>query len=191
MQVYSLFPTPVIKFSNVIGEKERLSIFSQIKTFSTPSYPAIQGDGGSSFLTNSKVLKDFGLEMTMLKKLAEYCKTVGIAPVKITNSWYSIQQQGSKLLQHNHPGSILSAVLYINVDEHSNPLIFNTPDEVKGYTWWQCMNVTDYNVGYSSFTPENGDLFVFPGWLKHGSDNSLNNTKDRTIISFNTEFYSH
>tara|TARA_B100001989_G_scaffold55045_1_gene36325 strand:- start:734 stop:1309 length:576 start_codon:yes stop_codon:yes gene_type:complete len=189
MQVYSLFPTPVIKFSNVIGEKERLSIFSQIKTFSTPSYPAIQGDGGSSFVTNSKVLKDFGLEMTMLKKISEYCKTVGISPVKITNSWYSIQQQGSKLLQHNHPGSILSAVLYINVDEHSSPLIFNTPDEVKGYTWWQCMSVTDYNVGYSSFTPENGDLFVFPGWLKHGSDNSLNNTKDRTIISFNTEFY--
>ena len=189
MQVYSLFPTPVIKFSNVIGEKERLSIFSQIKTFSTSSYPAIHGDGGSSFLTNSKVLKDFGLEMTMLKKLAEYCKTVGIAPVKITNSWYSIQQQGSKLLQHNHPGSILSAVLYINVDEHSSPLIFNTSDEIKGHNWWQCMNVTDYNVGHSSFTPENGDLFVFPGWLKHGSDNSLNNTKDRTIISFNTEFY--
>jgi uncharacterized protein (TIGR02466 family) len=189
MQVYSLFPTPVIKFSNVIGEKERLSIFSQIKTSSAPSYPAIQGDGASSFMTNSNVLKDFGLEMTMLKKLAEYCKTVGIAPVKITNSWYSVQQLGSKLLQHNHPGSILSAVLYINVDEHSNPLIFDTPDEIKGYTWWQCINVTDYNVGYSSFTPENGDLFVFPGWLKHGSDNSLNNTKDRTIISFNTEFY--
>ena len=47
-------------------------------------------------------------------------------------------------------------------------------------------SLTQYNFKYTSFTPRNGDLFIFPSWLTHGSYYQSNQTPDRMVISFNT-----
>lgn len=190
MEVLDLFPSPVIRFSNVISEEERLSILSGIKDIPSQKYPAIEGDGVSSFQTDSKILDTFGLRLRVIEKLSEYSRHVGVAPCRITNSWFSVQQPGSKLNQHNHPGSMVSGVIYVNVDEDSSQLFFDNPNEILHYTWWKGVGWTDYNCEYSTIEPKNGDLIMFPSWLKHGSMDQENKTKDRTIISFNSVFYN-
>ena len=108
--------------------------------------------------------------------------------MRIDNSWFNIQPVGSNLEQHSHPNSIASAALYINVDHNSAPLVVENPNAIAVFNNYH-NSVSQYNCQAHSFIPENGQLIIFPSWLKHGSFGNKNNTDARMVISFNTNYH--
>ena len=183
---FNLFPTSVLYCPNFISDQERVEIFKKLCKLDSTDHGAILGGKSSHYFENDLLsLLDIQLKSRIQNKLDNYTNTVGIRPVKIDNSWFNIQDVGSFLKYHTHPSSVVSAVLYINVDENSSKLSFKNPNQVVSFSW------TDYeldnvNLDGQDFFPKNGDMYIFPSWLEHGSDYDPNGTVNRTSISLNT-----
>jgi uncharacterized protein (TIGR02466 family) len=116
--------------------------------------------------------------------LNEYANVIGQPELKLSNSWSHIQYEGSYVVDHTHPNSKVSGVLYLNTSKDSNNLIFKNPNPyskidapVKG---------TDFNFTINEIPVGNGRLVMFPSWLEHGSNYNINKTQGRTMISFNS-----
>ena len=130
---------------------------------------------------------DIGLEERVQERLNNYTQETGLAEQKICQSWFNIQNIGSQVIAHTHSGSNISGALYINVDGVQDSLCFQNPNPMVESAWIShVQSLTQYNFKYTSFTPKNGDLFIFPSWLTHGSYYQSNKTPDRMVISFNT-----
>ena len=89
---------------------------------------------------------------------------------RMQDSWINIQGEGSTLKYHKHPGSVISGIVVLKADEHSSKLIFKNPstEETK------------------EMTLTTGLLLMWPSYLMHGSGDSVNKSKDRAVLSFNT-----
>ena len=182
---FSLFPTLIMKF-DLLNDMETDQIFQVLKTLDSEPYGAITS-GLSSYSNNSNIIKYLNLEKKVQSKLDEYTSKIQIRPVSISNSWFNIQDIGGILKTHNHANSVLSIALYINVDNDSSYLYFDNPNP-HVYANWLNTGDTEYNYQYYFFRPKNGEMYVFPSWLRHGSKYTVNQTKDRTVISSNTQF---
>ena len=109
-----------------------------------------------------------------------------LAGLRITQSWLNKTRPQEHHHLHHHTNSYLSVVLYIcclpndhiNFEKRSDGLYNNMEFPKKKNTEWNG-NVVKVGV-------EEGDLIIFPSWMKH--DVSLNETKNRERISlsFNT-----
>ena len=185
---FNLFPTLVIQYANVISELERENIFNTLKKRSTNSHTSIiEGTSSYNMSENKDLVNIFALEERLQERLDNYTQETGIFDQKICQSWFNIQNVGSQLLEHCHSGATLSCALYINVNGLQDSLCFQNPNPMLESAWIShVQSLTQYNFKYTSFTPKNGDLFIFPSWLTHGSYYQSNQTPDRMVISFNT-----
>ena len=188
----TMFTTSLYDVPDFLNEKEIDSIIANIKENETfGQHAAIPHDGGVSSHISDKS-KDLLDKMPELKnkitdKLIE-CSVLmgGFDNIRISNSWSNIQKKGSRLKHHCHPNSILSGVIFLNVDENSSKLYFENPNKF--------IRIFDYkesnpdNFGYYSFQPIKGQMLMWPSYLFHGSYDDLNNTENRMVISFNS-FY--
>ena len=85
-------------------------------------------------------------------------------------SWIIINNKGHYNSRHNHGRNTISGCFYFSAPADSGDIIFSSDKEIR-------------------ITPENGDLLIFPGQLKHSVD--VNNTEqDRIVYSFNIESYN-
>ena len=185
---FNLFPTLVIQYANVISELERKNIFDKLKKHNTDFHPSIsEGTSSYNLNKNEDLVNIFGLEERLQERLDNYTQETGIFDQKICQSWFNIQNVGSQLLEHCHSGATLSCALYINVNGVQDSLCFQNPNSMLESVWGaHIQSSTQYNFKYASFIPKNGDLFIFPSWLTHGSYYQSNKTPDRMVISFNT-----
>ena len=177
---FNLFPTLIMKF-NLLNDMETNQIFQVLKTLDSEPYGAITS-GLSSYSNNSNIIKYLNLEKKVQSKLDEYTSKIQIRPVSISNSWFNIQDIGGILKTHNHANSVLSIALYIN--SHMGSAASSTRGLIAGGG----TGGTEYNYQYYFFRPKNGEMYVFPSWLRHGSKYTANQTKDRTVISSNTQY---
>lgn len=114
----------------------------------------------------------------------EYCSSVGLMPVTIGESWHNIMGKDATLMPHRHVVSVISGAFYINADEGSSVLGFETPlDGLKMCE--QVAEKTPYTITHEYIEPRKGLLVLFPSWLKHGS--FYNQNENRMVISFNTD----
>lgn len=104
----------------------------------------------------------------------------------ITESWINIGNNKNISYAHNHPNRFLSGVLYINVSSNSE-LRFMTPVANHNYIFNKNV-VGAYNTVSSaewSIKPHTGLCVIFPSWLYHFVNTSLNDT-ERISLAFNT-----
>ena len=185
-EVFDLFPTLVMAFKDVIPSHEVNDIFKKLKEYKTNDSDAALVHGRSSFSTHKNILLSLDLEERMQEKVNEYTDYIKLKPLTITNSWFSIQNVGGMLKEHIHGTSVLSAALYINVDEKSSPLVFENPNPHARFNYEDiCEERCLYTSPFRSLYPQKGTLVIFPSWLRHGSMYNSNLTPDRTVISFN------
>jgi len=186
---FSLFPTLIHKVDNFLSASECATMFDYIQKLDDGKKHnlILGGDSksnfalGGDFISNVPVCLDLKYKIQIATQ--NYASVSGFNFSKVENSWYSIQDVGSKLENHTHPLCTFSGVLYINVDEDSSPLCFFNPNQHIYNTF--CKSNTEYSFLWAKFQPKNGELYIFPSWLRHGSNDVANNTKNRTIISFN------
>lgn len=101
----------------------------------------------------------------------------------ITDSWANVNKPGEKHHRHNHPNSIISGVFYLDTDEDTGSIVFNSSQ----YSQIEFSTVGNniYNSKTWSLNPTPGTLLLFPSSLEH-SVTANKSTKDRVSVAFNS-----
>ena len=181
----SVFPSLILQVSKYINETECDQIYQKLLEEDTHTHEAfapLKDKAKSSHKIDSDILKKVKINFKNI--LNQYSELTGFTfKNEITNSWFNIQKKDSVLKDHTHPLTVVAGVLFINVDDKASPIYFQNPNPHINYTAIE--KNTPYSFEWVKCIPKKGDLYLFPGWLKHGSFNDKNMCENRTVISFN------
>ena len=111
-------------------------------------------------------------------------KLVELPELQLYNIWININTPGAYNALHNHPGSVLSGVYYVESTEEQGNIFFERSD---GAEYFLPPNVEEHNYftgSATSYRAITGALYIFPGWLKHSVEPNRSD-EDRISISFN------
>ena len=99
----------------------------------------------------------------------------------LSNYWFNVNSKYSWNMVHEHPFSLMSAVLYVRAPENCGDIIFSRQDLLSHYikpniktdnTW------TQYWV-----KPFKGRLLIFPSYMSHHVEQNLSEDADPRRIS--------
>jgi uncharacterized protein (TIGR02466 family) len=191
---HNLFPTLVSEVEDFLTEQQCNDIVNFSRTYNPHKYGVIHGDADTTYTSSSSALIDIQKTVkscsTILDKtdiaIKAYSDITGIKAGKLDNSWISYQRPGSQLLTHTHPSSLISAVVYLKVNDDSSKIYFHNPNPYITFT--SLDKTTPYTFEYQWFHPKQGSILIFPSWLSHGSNKDFNQSEERIILSFNTYY---
>ncbi|MEX2131041.1 MAG: putative 2OG-Fe(II) oxygenase [Pseudohongiellaceae bacterium] len=103
----------------------------------------------------------------------------------ITQSWLARTRQGESHHAHSHPNSVVSGVLYINLDKDDGINFYRNDEQ----NWYELMpRENNYYNAHSIFVQtEVGSLVLFPSHIKHGV-REVTAGIERLSLAFNTFF---
>lgn len=184
-----IYPFPCPIYQSFLDESSFLEIKKDTYDFIDNNINLFKQEWTCPTLSTINVPKDQNINSKILKEkikfyVEEYCKFWNWSTpllVALNNCWVNISKNGAYQETHNHGSSLISGVIYVNVNENSggfqliNPLttesiLMGSPDKVFGPT---------YNI-----TPQQGMILLFPGWMDHRVLPNESNI-DRISISFN------
>jgi uncharacterized protein (TIGR02466 family) len=111
-------------------------------------------------------------------------KQVGLAELEIHNLWININPPHSYNHLHNHVGSVLSGVYYVDAKENQGNLQFERTDGGEYHIPEQIEKITYFTSTRATYAAKTGALYIFPSWMKHSVEGN-NSTTDRISIAFN------
>lgn len=85
--------------------------------------------------------------------------------LSLRNFWININRKHCYNIPHGHPGSTMSAVLYLKANEKSGNIVFENPTISHSYP------INDINsmfFGSWEIQPKQGRFIIFPSFLRHG-----------------------
>ena len=180
-ELLQLFPTPLL----IVPYEE--SIDEELAYLKTISYREQQQNcnyrSDDSYLLRQEKLKN--IKNFLGESINKF--TTNILQSKqrlvITQSWANRNPKGSKHHEHVHPNSIISGVMYFQINEKLPPIQFSkaNQDGMK-------LDPIKYNhVNSESFMLpcKPGELILFPSSLKHSVPINQGD-EDRISMSFNT-----
>ena len=151
------------------GAIERL--IKSIKKEDLTDHNALVGNAKSTFAPNIDFLSNHNSVKHRVEEKLFYPN------LEINKSWVNVQGENSTLNFHRHPDSIISGIIFLQVDNKSSKLYFQNPNNI----YVKC----DDDM---CITPEPGLLLMWPSWLAHGSGEDTNTSTERIVVSFNTYF---
>ena len=110
-------------------------------------------------------------------------KLVELPELQLYNIWININTPGAYNALHNHPGSVLSGVYYVESTEEQGNIFFERSDNAE-YFLPPVSQTNYFNCTATSYKAITGAMYVFPSWLKHSVQPNKTD-KDRISISFN------
>ena len=180
-ELLQIFPTPLL----IVPYEQ--SIDKELSYLKTISYRKQQQNGNfrsddSYLLRNEefKNIKNF-LKESMDKFTTNVLNTK--QRLVITQCWANRNPKGSQHHEHVHPNSIISGVMYFQINEKLPPISF-TKDRQDGMK----LNPEKYNHMNSEtfmLPCKPGELILFPSSLKHSVPINQGE-EDRISVSFNT-----
>jgi uncharacterized protein (TIGR02466 family) len=197
-ELISLFSTPVV-VTNIGRDftETELQLFLEDIPYHKDADALTTGEKGMSnhqskdrflFDSHSDTLKDIKKFCEhQLKNYLEHIEGVdtNLAGLRITQSWLNKTKPGESHHSHFHRNSYLSAVFYISCLPKD---YINIEKSHRSYDnmIFPIKKTTEWNVSGLSVRVTEGDLIIFPSWVRHNV--SLNKTKNRERISlaFNT-----
>ena len=184
--ITSLFPIPLYetKLNREFTEKE-INFVKARKNNATPNE-------GNSSSKNNYILET--RELNEIKKFLELCcqdyldKVIcpsNDVQLYITQSWLNFTKENQYHHQHSHPNSLISGVLYFDVDKNDDRIyFFNTQyKSISLETRKDKFNL--WNSSSWWFPIFTGQLVMFPSSLVHSVKNKIGENT-RISLSFNT-----
>jgi len=181
VNISGIFPVPIY-ITNLGRKFTKQEIDFFVKT--------TRSNSGNTTSIDSYVLdkKPFSkLKKYILKNLDNYFKKI-IDPLEnvkpyITQSWINYTKPNQYHHQHRHSNSIVSGVLYLDVDVNYDKIFFvnDTHDSIL----IQSKNFNIFNSKNWFFPVKTGELILFPSDTKHYVENKKGENT-RISLSFNT-----
>jgi uncharacterized protein (TIGR02466 family) len=153
---------------------------------SAPSDFALVTKGGSSH-QNSKQPH----EIPELKEYFDWLKNIVIEvatrgmgyfsdfhDIILTNSWVNLTNSGGKTLGHKHPNTFIVVSTYLHMPENGG--YFEAKDPLEDLKSFYYRNNPDWY--WKEVPTKSGDLLIFPGWLKHRTQENKSN-EDRWVLT--------
>lgn len=106
--------------------------------------------------------------------------------IRFEGMWSIINKKNSFNTRHFHPNCFLSAAYYVKAKENCGKIKFFDPLDQRSIRSPKRSKFTDLNVEVITFTPNEGDLLIFPSYLHHSVEDNLSG-EDRIVISFNVD----
>jgi len=107
---------------------------------------------------------------------------------KLMNSWVNVHKKGDWAQEHEHSNSYISGIVYLDVFGNSGNLIFKKENNWTNiFPKVPLIDFEEYNETNSTtwtYVPKNGDIYLFPSFLKHSVEKNLNK-KNRYSLAFN------
>ena len=180
-ELLQIFPTPLL----IVPYEE--SIDKELAFLKTISYREQKQNGNfrsdDSYLLRNEEFKN--IKTFLSESVDKFTKNVLNSKQRlvITQCWANRNPKGSKHHEHVHPNSIISGVMYFQMNEKLPPIQFakSIQDGVK-------LDPIKYNhVNAESFMLpcKPGELILFPSSLKHSVPINVGD-EDRISVSFNT-----
>ena len=180
-ELLQLFPIPLL----IVPYEE--SIDKELAYLKTISYREQQQNGNyrsdDSYLLHKEELKN--IKNFLGEAVDKFTKNVLNSKQRlvITQCWANRNPKGSKHHEHVHPNSIISGVMYFQINEKLPPIQFakTNQDAIK-------LDPEKYNhVNSESFLLpcKPGELILFPSSLRHSVPINQGD-EDRISMSFNT-----
>jgi len=131
-------------------------------------------------------------ECEQIDKLVEYVnneieqctKQVGLPILEIQNLWLNINPPGSYNHLHDHAGSVLSGVYYVEANDKQGNIQFERSDGAEYFLPANIEKVTYFTSTRATYAGKTQALYIFPSWLKHSVQGNQS-ANDRISISFN------
>ena len=154
--------------------------------YSAPSEFALVTKGGSSH-QNAKQpheileLKEY---FDWLKNMVIEVATRGMGyfsdfhDIILTNSWVNLTNSGGKTLGHKHPNTFIVVSTYLHMPENGG--YFEAKDPLEDLKSFYYRNNPDWY--WKEVPTKSGDLLIFPGWLKHRTQENKSN-EDRWVLT--------
>jgi uncharacterized protein (TIGR02466 family) len=180
-ELLQIFPKPVL-----ITPYEK-PISKELEFIRTLEWVSQKANGNfkskDSYILKNEQLKD--IKNFIVETVDKYCEKILNTKQRlvITQSWFNKNPTGSKHHEHVHPNSIISGVMYFQIDQTLPPIQFSksNQDGVK-------LDPIKYNVLNSDtflLPCKPGELLLFPSNLRHSVPINTG-MPDRISLSFNT-----
>ena len=188
IQPHVWFPTLIWQATLPDSEKEMLS---DMKDFildikeKNPEGVKKSNFGGWQSGNYKKFPEAFGLIGKKIDSIVKSCaKQINVPELSLGSYWSNVNTYGDYNKLHNHRGSILSGVFYVDVpDENMGNIVFQRSDDI-AYYLPTLENYNNFTGQTASYKPESGKVLIFPSWLKHQVEGSRSE-QQRISISFN------
>lgn len=179
------FPTPVWHTKLNFNSYKLLDLFEEISMLKGKSLSNKGGYQSQDFFRDEfECTKEFSLAVEDEVRIC--ARDMGIQPPLINNLWfnYNTSDHDTNTI-HNHPGSILSGVYYLEADDTSGPLCIHRDFDEEMYLGY-CLTteVSHLNACTAKYAPEKDKLIIFPSNILH-SVSANRATGKRISISFN------
>ena len=180
-ELLQIFPTPLL----IVPYEQPID--KELAYLKTISYRKQQQNGNfrsdDSYLLRNEEFKDIKnfLKESMDKFTTNVLNTK--QRLVITQCWANRNPKGSQHHEHVHPNSIISGVMYFQINEKLPPISF-TKDRQDGMK----LNPEKYNHMNSEtfmLPCKPGELILFPSSLRHSVPTN-HGEEDRISVSFNT-----
>jgi uncharacterized protein (TIGR02466 family) len=103
--------------------------------------------------------------------------------LNITDAWLNINRKHSYNIEHIHPQSVFSGVIYLKVPADSGAVMFKNPTPV---ALFPAHHDSPLFTPYCSYQPNVGAVVFFPSYLPHFVEANKSD-EARISIAFNTE----
>lgn len=179
---YNLFTIPFWKTEIETDFNQLIDDYYVIESQDSGRIRSNRGGWQSNFKSTDSELFDI-----IIDQAKQFAKTLQInTNLRYDGYWININRYKDSNIIHFHPNSLISGVFYVKTPENSGKLVFHHPSEDLMIVWKNVLN--DFNNANSQlwrFEPKQGELYLFPGWLKHSVEPHMNEKEDRISISFN------
>lgn len=185
-EIYNMFAIPLYCGKVNITDEEHRCITERIKYESNGNYgTAISSDRHLERVKDEQLL-------SLHKKINDHACNFVYDVLNITRlvrprfiaSWALKIGAGQSQPQHNHMGSMLSGVLYVQSEEGAGGIVFGRPHSLFGSAVEpEFVAENQFNSGNSVFEPKTGDILIFPSDLYHGVLEHKGN-KERFSVAF-------
>lgn len=103
----------------------------------------------------------------------------------VHQAWINISPPGASNKIHYHANCHFSGVYYVSLKApECGSIFFRDPRIASRMMSYPVDGITDFTVDEIQMRPEEGRMYVFPGWLEHGVEENKSD-RDRISISFN------
>ena len=106
----------------------------------------------------------------------------------VGNGWINVNSKNDFNVPHVHPNSLVSAVYYVKVPNNSGKLVFDNPISQHNFIISSdaIQNFNTLNSSIWSIQPNEGELVMFPSWLKHWVEPNRSGD-ERISLAFNIQ----
>jgi uncharacterized protein (TIGR02466 family) len=183
--IHSLFSIPVFVGSISVNPSDAEFV---------RNLPFVRLQNKNGAMTESKHILNLAplasLKLAIDQKVQQYA-TSTFSPRKsiqfvLTTSWAMLHKQGDWANAHDHANSLISGIVYLDVDQDSGDLVFDKIVENLGspLLYIDPDNYTPFNTPNWGLTPTNNQIVIFPSNLPHRA--TINNSSiDRCCVAFN------